>query len=72
MDTVGASTDTAGDHLDPVSGPEVWTGERIQTDDSWVLHLTEEMKAEVDRLVETAEQRSLTIPFDRADLPLQA
>ncbi|MGI9595161.1 MAG: TauD/TfdA family dioxygenase, partial [Acidimicrobiales bacterium] len=49
-----------------------WTGERIQTDDSWVLHLTEEMKAEVDWLVETAAKRSLTIPFDRADLPLQA
>lgn len=55
-----------------VTGADVWTGEQMQHDNSWILHFDDGMLAEIDHIANEATERNITIPFGAADLPLNA
>ncbi|MGI9607182.1 MAG: TauD/TfdA family dioxygenase [Acidimicrobiales bacterium] len=53
----------------PVTGPDVWRGDELQDDTSWILHFDDTMLTEIDELIGRATSLDLTIPFDAEQLP---
>ena len=52
-----------------IEGPTVWRGPDIANDPSWIHRLTPEMVTEIDAALENV--RDKTVPFDKADFPLE-
>ena len=54
-----------------ITGPDVWRGEDIQQDSSWLVMMTPEMVQELDEGLAEAERRGLSIPFPASDFPFE-
>ena len=54
----------------PVVGPHVWRGADVQNDTSWIVQIESAMVAEIDERLVAAEERQLTVPFERHDFRL--
>jgi hypothetical protein len=54
----------------PLAGPAVWTGQQIQNDPAWIVHLDAAAVAEIDAALAQARRAGVTVPFAPAAFPL--
>jgi hypothetical protein len=58
-------------HMQPLSGPAVWTGSDFDRDDSWIYRLSDTEVAEIDAALAVLSARDLQFPnFAKEDFPL--
>lgn len=58
-------------HMQPLTGPAVWTGADFEHDDSWIHRLGEEEVAELDAALAILRAKGLRFPdFTKEDFPL--
>ena len=51
--------------MTPITGPKAWRGDRLATDQSWIVTFTEAEIAEIDRALAAAKSHGTAAGRDR-------